>query len=77
MCILSVMKIEKKLFNPLEALYDDIVSGKSDDEVELVTDCCSAHYDEPLSQIEGTDEMFARCNACGEMATVIDLAKEE
>lgn len=71
------MKIDTKQFNPFETLYESIVSGKNDDEVELVTECCTAHFDEPLNQIVDTDEEFARCTACGEMATIIDLAKEE
>lgn len=68
------MNKEVKTFNPFETLYESIVSGKNDDEVELVTECCAAHYDEPYS-FDGIEH--ARCNACGEMATIINLAEEE
>ena len=45
-------------------------------EQELMTDCCSANYNSnSIVMDEDTGEEFARCDACGEMATIIDAAK--
>ena len=46
-------------------------------EQEMMTECCSANFGEAVRYADADpgSEEFARCDACGEMATIINAAE--